>query len=192
MTMEPITMGNPFPVYAMSKDVPVFNIDTASSFYHGHGLIKSIQRHLPSPPISEEHDMYGRTDYLEDDERAHQNVLALKSRLQDFDQDESLFYSEGSESSPSGQGVASPGKQKNGVTCSTTPTGTGAAPVVVKKRRLAANARERRRMHGLNVAFDKLRDVVPSIGEDRKLSKYETLQMAQSYITALSDLLVRD
>lgn len=62
---------------------------------------------------------------------------------------------------------------------------------VVKKRRLAANARERRRMHGLNVAFDKLREVVPGpgVGADRKLSKYETLQMAQSYINALSALL---
>ncbi|CAL1260745.1 unnamed protein product [Larinioides sclopetarius] len=66
------------------------------------------------------------------------------------------------------------------------------APLVMKKRRLAANARERRRMHSLNVAFDRLRDVVPSIGNDRKLSKYETLQMAQSYITALSELLLRD
>ncbi|XP_003743070.1 basic helix-loop-helix transcription factor amos-like [Galendromus occidentalis] len=64
----------------------------------------------------------------------------------------------------------------------------GSAPVV-KKRRLAANARERRRMHGLNVAFDRLREVVPGISSDRKLSKYETLQMAQSYINALSELL---
>lgn len=61
--------------------------------------------------------------------------------------------------------------------------------VVMKKRRVAANARERRRMHSLNSAFDKLRQVVPSIGDDRKLSKFETLQMAQSYIEALSDLL---
>ncbi|XP_076368388.1 uncharacterized protein LOC143255892 [Tachypleus tridentatus] len=64
-------------------------------------------------------------------------------------------------------------------------------PAIRHKRRLAANARERRRMHSLNVAFDRLREVVPSIGDDRKLSKYETLQMAQSYITALSDLLNR-
>ena len=56
-------------------------------------------------------------------------------------------------------------------------------------RRLAANARERRRMNNLNVAFDRLRDVIPSIGEDKQLSKYETLQMAQSYIAALMDLL---
>ena len=61
--------------------------------------------------------------------------------------------------------------------------------VVMKKRRVAANARERRRMHSLNGAFDRLRKVVPSIGDDRKLSKFETLQMAQSYILALSDLL---
>ena len=63
------------------------------------------------------------------------------------------------------------------------------APQVMKKRRLAANARERRRMNNLNSAFDRLRDVVPALGNDRQLSKYETLQMAQSYITALCELL---
>lgn len=63
---------------------------------------------------------------------------------------------------------------------------------ILKKRRLAANARERRRMNSLNDAFDKLRDVVPSLGNDRKLSKFETLQMAQTYISALKELLTRD
>ncbi|RZF45651.1 hypothetical protein LSTR_LSTR010602 [Laodelphax striatellus] len=65
------------------------------------------------------------------------------------------------------------------------------SPTVVKKRRLAANARERRRMNGLNEAFDRLRDVIPSVGVDHKLSKFETLQMAQTYIAALCDLLQR-
>lgn len=63
------------------------------------------------------------------------------------------------------------------------------SPVVRKKRRLAANARERRRMQNLNDAFDRLRHYLPSIGSDRQLSKHETLQMAQSYISALCDLL---
>ncbi|XP_040178378.1 protein atonal homolog 7 [Rana temporaria] len=57
------------------------------------------------------------------------------------------------------------------------------------KRRLAANARERRRMQGLNTAFDSLRKVVPQWGEDKQLSKYETLQMALSYIMALNRIL---
>lgn len=60
---------------------------------------------------------------------------------------------------------------------------------ILRKRRVAANARERRRMESLNVAFDKLRSVIPSFGDDTKLSKYETLQMAQTYIAALKDLL---
>ncbi|XP_076010292.1 protein atonal homolog 1a [Genypterus blacodes] len=60
---------------------------------------------------------------------------------------------------------------------------------VVKQRRVAANARERRRMHGLNHAFDELRSVIPAFDNDKKLSKYETLQMAQIYINALADLL---
>ncbi|KAK1892200.1 Protein atonal like 1 [Dissostichus eleginoides] len=60
---------------------------------------------------------------------------------------------------------------------------------VQKQRRVAANARERRRMHGLNYAFDELRSVIPAFDNDKKLSKYETLQMAQIYINALADLL---
>ncbi|XP_034938387.1 protein atonal homolog 1-like [Chelonus insularis] len=63
------------------------------------------------------------------------------------------------------------------------------SPSILKRRRLAANARERRRMNGLNDAFDKLREVVPNLGADHKLSKFETLQMAQAYITSLCELL---
>lgn len=54
---------------------------------------------------------------------------------------------------------------------------------------MAANARERKRMQDLNTAFDQLRKVVPQWGQDKKLSKYETLQMALSYIMALSRIL---
>lgn len=60
---------------------------------------------------------------------------------------------------------------------------------VMKRRRVAANARERKRMNNLNDAFDKLREVVPSLGNDRKLSKFETLQMATTYMHALLNLL---
>ncbi|KAK9877181.1 hypothetical protein WA026_016929 [Henosepilachna vigintioctopunctata] len=66
------------------------------------------------------------------------------------------------------------------------------SPSVMRKRRLAANARERRRMNGLNEAFDRLREVIPSLDEEHKLSKFETLQMAQTYITALRELLQND
>lgn len=62
-------------------------------------------------------------------------------------------------------------------------------PVILRKRRLAANARERRRMQNLNQAFDRLRTFLPQLGQDRQLSKYETLQMAQTYIMALYDIL---
>ncbi|XP_015782125.1 basic helix-loop-helix transcription factor amos [Tetranychus urticae] len=62
--------------------------------------------------------------------------------------------------------------------------------VTMKKRRMAANARERKRMKSLNVAFDMLRSVVPDT--QRKLSKYETLQMAQKYIASLNFILMSD
>lgn len=61
-----------------------------------------------------------------------------------------------------------------------------------KRRRLAANARERRRMNGLNEAFDRLRGVVPAADDERRLSKFETLRMARAYIAALHELLVLD
>lgn len=67
--------------------------------------------------------------------------------------------------------------------------GKQVSPVIKRKRRLAANARERRRMQNLNKAFDRLRQYLPSLGNDRQLSKHETLQMAQTYITALCELL---
>ena len=62
---------------------------------------------------------------------------------------------------------------------------------VFVKRRVSANARERRRMRSMNVAFDHLRNVIPSFGGNRKLSKFETLQMAQTYIAALEEILQR-
>ena len=57
---------------------------------------------------------------------------------------------------------------------------------VRQKRRLAANARERKRMTSLNQAFEKLREILPQHHRDRPLSKMEALQMAQSYIKELS------
>ena len=56
-------------------------------------------------------------------------------------------------------------------------------------KRLIANERERKRMHGLNMAFESLRQVLPSLGSNKQFSKYETLQMAKSYIAALRDIL---
>lgn len=68
---------------------------------------------------------------------------------------------------------------------------TKATPDIMKKRRLAANARERRRMNSLNDAYEKLRDVLPNFGPDKKLSKFETLQMAQTYMGALKEILFK-
>ena len=61
--------------------------------------------------------------------------------------------------------------------------------VVVKHRRNMANARERRRMNGLNDAFDRLREVVPNVNSEQKMSKIETLLVAQTYIKALAKLM---
>ncbi|XP_051474948.1 transcription factor ATOH1 [Apus apus] len=102
---------------------------------------------------------------------------------------------EAAEGSAARGGGSSPGGARGTAAGSGRPRGGGGPGLraqvsgVQKQRRLAANARERRRMHGLNHAFDQLRNVIPSFNNDKKLSKYETLQMAQIYISALAELL---
>ena len=59
---------------------------------------------------------------------------------------------------------------------------------VLQKRRLAANGRERKRMTSINEGFDRLRKVLPGF-KDRDLSKFESLQMATSYILELAEIL---
>jgi hypothetical protein len=46
-------------------------------------------------------------------------------------------------------------------------------------------------MHNLNAAFERLRAVLPALSS-KQFSKFETLQMAKSYIEALNEILVLD
>merc|ERR1712127_917564 len=62
-------------------------------------------------------------------------------------------------------------------------------PTIMKHRRGMANARERKRMNGLNDAFERLREVVPNVNSEQKLGKIETLLVAQTYIKGLGKLL---
>ncbi|KAM5228899.1 class A basic helix-loop-helix protein 15 [Ctenodactylus gundi] len=54
------------------------------------------------------------------------------------------------------------------------------------QRRLESNERERQRMHKLNNAFQALREVIPHVRADKKLSKIETLTLAKNYIKSLT------
>ncbi|XP_012260328.1 protein dimmed-like [Athalia rosae] len=56
-------------------------------------------------------------------------------------------------------------------------------------RRLESNERERMRMHSLNDAFQSLREVIPHVSKERRLSKIETLTLAKNYIVALTDVI---
>ncbi|XP_044005670.1 class A basic helix-loop-helix protein 15-like [Aphidius gifuensis] len=56
-------------------------------------------------------------------------------------------------------------------------------------RRLESNERERMRMHSLNNAFQSLREVIPHVSKERRLSKIETLTLAKNYIVALTDVI---
>lgn len=57
-------------------------------------------------------------------------------------------------------------------------------------RRLESNERERQRMHKLNNAFQALREAIPHIKTDKKLSKIETLTLAKNYIKSLTTIIL--
>ncbi|KAM9715864.1 class A basic helix-loop-helix protein 15 isoform 2-T3 [Menidia menidia] len=57
-------------------------------------------------------------------------------------------------------------------------------------RRLESNERERQRMHKLNNAFQALREAIPHVNTDKKLSKIETLTLAKNYIKALTTIIL--
>ena len=57
------------------------------------------------------------------------------------------------------------------------------------KRRNTANRKERRRTYSINSAFSKLRERIPNVPKDTKLSKIKTLKLAALYIEFLSQLL---
>uniref|UniRef100_A0A3Q2XGR3 Neurogenin 3 n=1 Tax=Hippocampus comes TaxID=109280 RepID=A0A3Q2XGR3_HIPCM len=52
--------------------------------------------------------------------------------------------------------------------------------------RVKANDRERHRMHNLNCALNTLRNILPALPEDAKMTKIETLRFAHNYIWALT------
>lgn len=137
------------------------------------------QHHLAQSPILKQEIVSDSVNSMQID-----NISGMyeESDLMDDDMEDDLdeFGGDSTDGGDGGQENCVVGKKRRGKQVS---------PVVKRKRRLAANARERRRMQNLNQAFDKLREYLPQLGNDRQLSKHETLQMAQTYITALYDLL---
>ncbi|XP_028160108.1 heart- and neural crest derivatives-expressed protein 2 isoform X2 [Ostrinia nubilalis] len=64
--------------------------------------------------------------------------------------------------------------------------------VRVVKRRSTANKKERRRTQSINTAFSDLRECIPNVPPDTKLSKIKTLRLATSYISYLLKVLETD
>lgn len=61
-------------------------------------------------------------------------------------------------------------------------------PHSFKPKRGQANRRERVRTENVNAGFERLRGLIPTDPEDRKLSKIEVLRLATSYIHHLFNL----
>lgn len=60
------------------------------------------------------------------------------------------------------------------------------------KRRTSGPKKERRRTESINTAFAELRECIPNVPADTKLSKIKTLRLATSYIAYLMDVLAKD
>lgn len=60
------------------------------------------------------------------------------------------------------------------------------------KRRSTANKKERRRTQSINNAYFCLRECIPFVAKDTKLSKIKTLRLATSYISYLTRALETD
>uniref|UniRef100_A0A3P9PFX9 Heart- and neural crest derivatives-expressed protein 1 n=1 Tax=Poecilia reticulata TaxID=8081 RepID=A0A3P9PFX9_POERE len=60
------------------------------------------------------------------------------------------------------------------------------------KRRASGPKKERRRTESINTAFAELRECIPNVPADTKLSKIKTLRLATSYIAYLMDVLAKD
>ncbi len=75
-----------------------------------------------------------------------------------------------------------------------TPTATSTGKpkrkrIINKVQRKAANIRERKRMFNLNEAFDQLRTKIPKFSYEKKMSRIETLRLAITYISFMTDVL---
>ncbi|KAG8035408.1 hypothetical protein G9C98_006854 [Cotesia typhae] len=68
---------------------------------------------------------------------------------------------------------------------------SSSALIIRPKRRNTANKKERRRTQSINNAFADLRDCIPNVPADTKLSKIKTLRLAASYIGYLMAVLER-
>ncbi|XP_076843173.1 heart- and neural crest derivatives-expressed protein 1-like [Brachyhypopomus gauderio] len=60
------------------------------------------------------------------------------------------------------------------------------------KRRTPGPKKERRRTESINTAFAELRDCIPNVPADTKLSKIKTLRLATSYISYLTEVLQKE
>ncbi|XP_041048766.1 heart- and neural crest derivatives-expressed protein 1-like [Carcharodon carcharias] len=61
-----------------------------------------------------------------------------------------------------------------------------------RRRGVTVPRKERRRTESINSAFAELRECIPNVPADTKLSKIKTLRLATSYIAYLMDTLAKD
>ncbi|XP_039294676.1 heart- and neural crest derivatives-expressed protein 2 isoform X2 [Nilaparvata lugens] len=88
-----------------------------------------------------------------------------------------------------GDPLAPPGGMLGGLGV---PGGNEVPVIRVVKRRNTANKKERRRTQSINNAFSDLRECIPNVPADTKLSKIKTLRLATSYIAYLMQVLQGD
>ncbi|XP_009953400.1 PREDICTED: heart- and neural crest derivatives-expressed protein 1, partial [Leptosomus discolor] len=61
-----------------------------------------------------------------------------------------------------------------------------------RRKGVGGPKKERRRTESINSAFAELRECIPNVPADTKLSKIKTLRLATSYIAYLMEVLAKD
>ncbi|XP_030756185.1 heart- and neural crest derivatives-expressed protein 2-like [Sitophilus oryzae] len=84
------------------------------------------------------------------------------------------------------------GPYRSNYTTISSQSSLGTPFVRVIKRRTTANKKERRRTQSINNGYANLRDCIPNVPADTKLSKIKTLRLATSYIAYLTRALETD
>uniref|UniRef100_A0A8C3A9X0 Heart- and neural crest derivatives-expressed protein 2 n=1 Tax=Cyclopterus lumpus TaxID=8103 RepID=A0A8C3A9X0_CYCLU len=150
----------------------------------------SLVSGFPHHPVMHHHDSHHYSLHAAAASRCHEDTGAppyFTSWLISHADMSPTEYSLAPGYSPEYQGNSGGGS--TGATVGMHPHHTQPRPV---KRRPTANRKERRRTQSINSAFAELRECIPNVPADTKLSKIKTLRLATSYISYLMDILDKD
>lgn len=144
--------------------------------HHHHPHHQQQQQQPPPPPLHHDHLLDHDSNYAH-----HQEPGTVASTVAS----EMQIYSSGLSSASS----SASNEMQIYVASSSPNTAASGLQLKLGKKRNPCNKKERKRTVSINTAFSLLRDRIPNVPTDTKLSKIKTLRLAINYIGYLSKVL---